>query len=147
VERNRCADNLRRNLTFGVDKNPKKEIQNPKQIQNRKSQIMMSPQVVVASPTAVYAETVNLGVRLSAQGKPVGKLTQLTLQGATVNSAGVWQNCGKPMPAAPFTFSFDSAGNVTGLPPDLASLAPAIAAAWQAVEAVVDGINKIRKLV
>jgi hypothetical protein len=109
---------------------------------------MLTPKAPLApNPTAVFAPAVTMGVAINPQGQPIGKMVQLTLQGATVDASGRWTAVGPAKQSQPFTFGFDASGNVTGLPADLAPAAAAIATAYTALEAAIDAINTIRKIV
>jgi hypothetical protein len=106
---------------------------------------MIAPQNPTPVPNAVFTPSVNLAVSV-ASGTPVVRTVQLTFQAAAV-SAGKWQPIDGAKPCQPFSFGFDSAGNITGLPPDLAPAANEIAAAFAALESALNAINLIRKIV
>jgi hypothetical protein len=109
---------------------------------------MLTPKApLAATPNAVFVPTLNVGVTLNGQGQFTGKVGQLVLQGAVVDSTGKAAPVGPPKPCAPFTFAFDASGNVTGLPAELVPASAAIATAFSAIEAAVDAINTIRKIV
>ncbi len=108
---------------------------------------MITPQNPPAVPNAVFCPTINLAISL-ASGKPVVKTVQLTYHAAQVDATtGKWSPIGGAKPCQPFTFSFDVAGNVTGLPPDLAPAGLEIGAAFQALESALNQVNVIRKIV
>ena len=106
---------------------------------------MIAPQNPTPVPNAVFTPSVNLAISVGS-GAPVVKTVQLTFQAAQVN-AGKWTALGGAKPCQPFSFGFDSAGNLTGLPPDLAPAANEIAAAFAALEAALNAVNVIRKIV
>jgi len=107
---------------------------------------MITPQNPTIAPNAVFTPSVNLAVTVPG-GKLTVKTVQLTFQAATVDANGNWTALGGAKPCQPFSFGFDSAGNITGLPPDLAPAANEIAAAFAALESALNAINLIRKIV
>ena len=107
---------------------------------------MLTPQATSQAPNTLYASSIVLGMSLNA-GKPVGVIRSVTLQPAYVDGSGNWQNAGQPRTVQNIQFGFDGSGNVTGLPADIASLAPQVATAWADIVTVIGGINAVRKLV
>jgi hypothetical protein len=110
---------------------------------------MMTPQnpATTTVPTAVYVPNIALGVSINNQGQPVVKISQLQLQGAALSAAGQWSKVGPRAACQPFSFGFDAQGNLTGLPADLQPAAQSLSAAYQALEAAINQINTIRKIV
>lgn len=106
------------------------------------------PQTTVTEPTNLYAPSITIGMGI-IDGAPVGRITQAILAGATVNpTTGAWAPASGQGTIGGISFGFDSAGNVTGLPSDLAAdstLAPAMATAWAAIVSVLAKINAVRK--
>ena len=108
----------------------------------------LAPQTTLTAPNALYAPSITMGMGIQ-NGAPVGRITQAILHGATVNTTtGAWTPAAGQGTIGGITFGFDSSGNVTNLPSDLAAdttLAPEIATAWAAIVAVLGKINAIRK--
>jgi hypothetical protein len=106
------------------------------------------PQNQTVQPNAVYASQIMLGMTIDREGRPQGVIQQLVLQGAAVDpETGRWSKAAGQGALRNIHFEFDAQGNITGLPADLAPLAPQIASAWAAIVTVVGGVNAIRKLV
>lgn len=110
---------------------------------------MLTPQnpSTTVVPNAVYIPSLNVSLSISNQGQLVAKVQQMQFQGAAVDGTGKWSKIGPRASAPPFTFGFDASGNLTGLPANLVPAAPALAAAFAAIEAAAAEINAILKLV
>ena len=105
------------------------------------------PQTTPVTPNAVFASNVMLGMSIQ-NGAPVGMINDITLTGAVVDpTTGAWTPTSATGSLRGIRFAFDAGGNITGLPADLASLAPDILIVWQDLVKVVGEINAIRKLV
>ena len=93
----------------------------------------LAPQTTLTQPNALYAPLITIGMSI-VNGGPVGRITQAILRGATINATtGDLDGRRGQGTIAGISFGFDSSGNVTGLPSDLAAdstLALAIATAW-----------------
>ena len=109
---------------------------------------MLTPQNTYPAPNAVYAPMINIGMTFDSAGNPQGVIRNIALAAAYVDDAGAWHPTGTQKVLSNITFGFDpNTGLPTGLPADLVSLAPQIAAAWQAIVMVIADVNAIRKLV
>ena len=109
---------------------------------------MLTPQNTLTPPTAVFAPQIVLGMSIDPTGKPLGRISLLSLRGATIDATtGAWAPTSIEGHAGPISFGFDSAGNVTGLPADLSPFAPHVSAAWAAIVQVLADVNGVRKLV
>jgi hypothetical protein len=109
---------------------------------------MLAPQKTYPAPNAVYAPSLTIGMQIAPNGAVSGVIRQMTLAAAYCDPiSGAWTACGSVQSAANISFAFDASGNVIGLPADIASAAPQIAAAWAAIAAAIGAVNAIRKLV
>jgi len=107
---------------------------------------MITPQTTVPAANAVYCPNIMVGMRINAEGHPVGQVNQISYAQAVVDNAGIWHDNGVRSSVSNIQFGFDSHGNVTGLPSDLAGLASQFASVWAALSTLAGAINDIRKV-
>ena len=105
---------------------------------------MLVPQTTTVSPNALYARSILLGMSI-VDGKPVGQIMSVQLQGALVSNLGVWSNAGNSATIGGISFGFD-ANDIPVLPTKYAALNTEVGALWGDIVDIIAAINAIDKV-
>lgn len=107
----------------------------------------ITPRKTVPTANTVIIPHLEVGMIVEADGTGKGAIYDLTMQQAAVDGLGKFTPIGvQGRLGSTLTFGFDNEGNITGLPDDLVSIGPKLAAAWAAIVEVGDAVNAIREI-
>ena len=108
---------------------------------------MLTPQISTAAPNALYAKNINISCELRS-GVPWGIVNSVELQQAAVDpTTGAWSDSGLSNTySLPIQFTFDTSGNVTGLPDELSAYTTDFINCWNSIVQVISDVNITYKI-